>query len=202
MLTVGLTGGIGSGKSAVTRLFEDLGVPVIDADQASREVVKPGQPALQQLAQRFGDQIIDSRGELLRKALREIVFTDEQARKDLEAILHPLIRQRIERQLEELSDPYAVLAIPLLIETGASYQVDRILVVDCPVSEQVRRVSSRDGVSEAQVEAILATQASREQRLKAADDVIENSGTIEELKPRVAALHRKYLELAEQASPQ
>ena len=202
MLTVGLTGGIGSGKSAVTRLFEDLGVPVIDADQASREVVKPGQPALQQLAQRFGDQIIDSRGELLRKALREIVFTDEQARKDLEAILHPLIRQRIDQQLGELSDPYAVLAIPLLIETGASYQVDRILVVDCSVSEQVRRVSNRDGVSEAQVEAILATQASREQRLKAADDVIENSGTIEELKPRVAALHRKYLELAEQASPQ
>ncbi|MES9876617.1 MAG: dephospho-CoA kinase [Candidatus Sedimenticola sp. 1PA] len=202
MLTVGLTGGIGSGKSAVTRLFEDLGVPVIDADQASREVVKPGQPALQQLAQRFGDQIIDSRGELLRKALREIVFTDEQARKDLETILHPLIRQRIDQQLGELSDPYAVLAIPLLIETGASYQVDRILVVDCSVSEQVRRVSNRDGVSEAQVEAILATQASREQRLKAADDVIENSGTIEELKPRVAALHRKYLELAEQASPQ
>ena len=202
MLTVGLTGGIGSGKSAVTRLFEDLGVPVIDADQASREVVKPGQPALQQLAQRFGDQIIDSRGELLRKALREIVFTDEQARKDLEAILHPLIRQRIDQQLGELSDPYAVLAIPLLIETGASYQVDRILVVDCSASEQIRRVSNRDGVSEAQVEAILATQASREQRLKAADDVIENSGTIEELKPRVAALHRKYLELAEQASPQ
>ena len=202
MLTVGLTGGIGSGKSAVTRLFEDLGVPVIDADQASREVVKPGQPALQQLAQRFGDQIIDSRGELLRKALREIVFTDEQARKDLEAILHPLIRQRIDQQLGELSDPYAVLAIPLLIETGASYQVDRILVVNCSVSEQVRRVSNRDGVSEAQVEAILATQASREQRLKAADDVIENSGTIEEMKPRVAALHRKYLELAEQASPQ
>ncbi|MES9932909.1 MAG: dephospho-CoA kinase [Candidatus Sedimenticola sp. PURPLELP] len=202
MLTVGLTGGIGSGKSAVTRLFEDLGVPVIDADQASREVVKPGQPALQQLAQRFGDQIIDSRGQLLRKALREIVFTDEQARKDLETILHPLIRQRIDQQLGELSDPYAVLAIPLLIETGASYQVDRILVVDCSVSEQVRRVSNRDGVSEAQVEAILATQASREQRLKAADDVIENSGTIEELKPRVAALHRKYLELAEQASPQ
>ncbi|MES9844222.1 MAG: dephospho-CoA kinase [Candidatus Sedimenticola sp. 6PFRAG5] len=202
MLTVGLTGGIGSGKSAVTRLFEDLGVPVIDADQASREVVKPGQPALQQLAQRFGDQIIDSRGELLRKALREIVFTDVQARKDLEAILHPLIRQRIDQQLGELSDPYAVLAIPLLIETGASYQVDRILVVDCSASEQIRRVSNRDGVSEAQVEAILATQASREQRLKAADDVIENSGTIEELKPRVAALHRKYLELAEQASPQ
>ncbi|MES9962864.1 MAG: dephospho-CoA kinase [Candidatus Sedimenticola sp. 20ELBAFRAG] len=202
MLTVGLTGGIGSGKSAVTRLFEDLGVPVIDADQASREVVKPGQPALQQLAQRFGDQIIDSRGQLLRKALREIVFTDEQARKDLETILHPLIRQRIDQQLGELSDPYAVLAIPLLIETGASYQVDRILVVDCSVSEQVRRVSNRDGVSEAQVEAILATQASREQRLKAADDVIENSGTIEELKPRVAALHQKYLELAERASPQ
>ncbi len=202
MLTVGLTGGIGSGKSAVTRLFEDLGVPVIDADKASREVVKPGQPALQQLAQRFGDQIIDSRGELLRKALREIVFTDVQARKDLEAILHPLIRQRIDQQLGELSDPYAVLAIPLLIETGASYQVDRILVVDCSASEQIRRVSNRDGVSEAQVEAILATQASREQRLKAADDVIENSGTIEELKPRVAALHRKYLELAEQASPQ
>ncbi|MES9873739.1 MAG: dephospho-CoA kinase [Candidatus Sedimenticola sp. 6PFRAG7] len=202
MLTVGLTGGIGSGKSAVTRLFEERGVPVIDADQVSRAVVKPGQPALQQLAQRFGDQIIDSRGQLLRKALREIVFTDEQARKDLEAILHPLIRQRIDQQLGELSDPYAVLAIPLLIETGASYQVDRILVVDCSVSEQVRRVSNRDGVSEAQVEAILATQASREQRLKAADDVIENSGTIEELKPRVAALHQKYLELAEQASPQ
>ncbi|OOZ37303.1 dephospho-CoA kinase [Solemya velesiana gill symbiont] len=200
MFTVGLTGGIGSGKSAVSGLFSELGVPVTDADEVAREVVEPGQPVLATLEKRFGPQILDVEGRLQRKVLRELVFNDERARKDLEAILHPLIRQRIRQHLANVEYPYAILSIPLLVETGQSSQVDQVLVVDCPVDLQIRRICQRDGITTEQAQAILAAQASREERLKAADDIIENTGEIGRLKPKVLSLHHRYLELAEQPS--
>ncbi|MES9868359.1 MAG: dephospho-CoA kinase [Sedimenticola sp.] len=200
MFTVGLTGGIGSGKSVVARRFADLGVPVIDADLVAREVVEPGQPALAEITARFGSQLLDDEGKLRRKALREIVFNDNKAREDLEAILHPRIRQRMQQKLESLSAPYTILAIPLLVETAQQDRVDRVLVVDCAVDEQIRRVSQRDGITSEQARAILDTQATREQRLGVADDIIDNSGTIEDLDASVLALHRQYLALSENAS--
>ncbi|MET0104785.1 MAG: dephospho-CoA kinase [Sedimenticola sp.] len=200
MFTVGLTGGIGSGKSVVTRRFADLGVPVIDADLVAREVVEPGQPALAEITARFGSQLLDDEGKLRRKALREIVFNDNKAREDLEAILHPRIRQRMQQKLESLSAPYTILAIPLLVETAQQDRVDRVLVVDCTVDEQIRRVSQRDGITSEQARAILDTQATREQRLSVANDIIDNSGTIEELDASVRALHRQYLALSENGS--
>ncbi|MES9956146.1 MAG: dephospho-CoA kinase [Sedimenticola sp.] len=200
MLTVGLTGGIGSGKSVVTRRFADLGVPVIDADLVAREVVEPGQPALAEITARFGSQLLDDEGKLRRKALREIVFNNNKARADLEAILHPRIRQRMQQKLESLNAPYIILAIPLLVETAQQDRVDRVLVVDCAVDEQIRRVSQRDGITSEQARAILDTQATREQRLSVANDIIDNSGTIEDLDASVLALHRQYLALSENAS--
>ncbi|MET0013322.1 MAG: dephospho-CoA kinase [Sedimenticola sp.] len=200
MFTVGLTGGIGSGKSVVTRRFADLGVPVIDADLVAREVVEPGQPALAEITARFGSQLLDDEGKLRRKALREIIFNDNKAREDLEAILHPRIRQRMQQKLESLNAPYTILAIPLLVETAQQDRVDRVLVVDCTVDEQIRRVSQRDGITSEQACAILDTQATREQRLGVANDIIDNSGTIEDLDASVRALHRQYLALSEKAS--
>ncbi|MES9934851.1 MAG: dephospho-CoA kinase [Sedimenticola sp.] len=200
MFTVGLTGGIGSGKSVVTRRFADLGVPVIDADLVAREVVEPGQPALAEITARFGSQLLDDEGKLRRKALREIVFNDNKARADLEAILHPRIRQRMQQKLESLNAPYAILAIPLLVETAQQDRVDRVLVVDCAVDEQIRRVSQRDGITSEQARAILDTQATREQRLSVANDIIDNSGTIDDLDASVLALHRQYLALSENTS--
>lgn len=196
MLVIGLTGGIGCGKSAVAERFRRLGVPVIDADEAAREVVEPGTPGLARVRERFGEQVIGADGRLDRRRLREIVFSDPQARRDLEQILHPLIRRHMRRQLASLQVPYAILAIPLLLETGQTGEVDRVLVVDCPEAQQIERVCSRDGMDAASARAILAAQASREQRLQAADDVIDNSGPLEQLASQVRALHRKYLALA------
>jgi len=196
MLVIGLTGGIGCGKTAVTERFAELGVPVIDADRVAREVVEPGQPALEKIRLRFGDEMLRSDGDLKRDRLRELIFSDEQARLELEAILHPLIRQRMRDRLKNLEADYAILAIPLLLETGQSETVDRILVVDCPEETQIRRVCSRDGISGKRVRKILSAQSSRRERLAAADDVIDNSGSLTELTPRILALHRSYLALA------
>ncbi len=196
MLVVGLTGGIGSGKSAVAERFQALGVPVIDADEAARAVVDPGTPGLARVRSRFGDQVVDADGRLDRRRLREIVFRDPAARRDLETILHPLIRTHMRSQLDTLRAPYAILAIPLLLETGQAGDMDRVLVVDCPERLQIERVCARDGIDPERARAILAAQASREQRLEAADDVIDNSGPPERLQPQVEALHRRYLALA------
>jgi len=193
MLVIGLTGGIGCGKSAVTDLFTRLGVPVIDADETARQVVEPGTPALRQISERFGKQVILVDGRLDRRRLRHIVFSDPQARRDLEGILHPLIRQQMRQHLETLQTPYAVLSIPLLLETGQADTVDRVLVVDCPEALQIERVCRRDDIDPAQARDILTAQVSRQQRLQAADDLIDNSGTLERLIPQVEALHRKYL---------
>jgi|SRR5208283_1211657 len=195
-LRIGLTGGIASGKSTVARRFTELGIPVIDADESSRVVVAPGQPGLERVVQRFGSGVLSAEGELDRRALRNLIFTDPDKRRDLEAILHPLIRADMERRAAEAVGAYLVMAIPLLVESAARDRVDRILVVDADEATQLERLTARDSVSLDQARAILAAQASRESRLKAADDVLVNSGTEAQLRDAVDRLHQRYLRLA------
>jgi dephospho-CoA kinase len=196
-LRIGLTGGIASGKSTVTQRFTELGIPVIDADAVSRTVVEPGTPGLAQVVARFGPQILDGQGRLDRNALRAVIFGDASSRKALEAILHPLIRIEMEKQAAAVAGPYVVMAIPLLIEGGGARQrVDRVLVVDADETLQIQRVQARDGSSPEQARAILASQASRQARLAAADDVISNTGTVAELRQAVDRLHEQYLQRA------
>jgi dephospho-CoA kinase len=196
MFVVGLTGGIGSGKSTVAELFAKLDVPVIDADQASRAVVQPGEPALNAIVDQFGEEMLHPDGTLDRGRLRELIFHNETARKELEALLHPLIRAWMQQQLQELDTSYAILSIPLLVESNRTETVDRVLVVDLPEQQQIERVCRRDDINEQQAHAILASQASRQQRLAAADDVIDNSGNPEALEQQVQALHLMYLALS------
>lgn len=196
-LRIGLTGGIASGKSTVAARFMELGVPVIDADEAARAVVAPGQPGLAAVIKRFGSSVLNTDGTLNRGALRTLVFADTQSRRDLEAILHPLIRAEMDRREALAVGPYTVMAIPLLVEGGSLDRVDRILVVDADEAIQVRRVMARDNCSEQQARAILSAQASRADRKQAADDVVENSGSVPDLRQAVNLLHLAYLELAE-----
>jgi len=199
--TVGVTGGIGSGKSAVTERFAALGVTVVDADLASRAVVEPGTPALAAIAERFGPGILDSDGRLDRAALRKVVFEDPAERAWLERLTHPRIHAWIADRLAEATSAYAVLAHPLLVETGQTGLCQRVLVVDVPEALQVERVMARDDNPEAQVRAIMAAQASREERLAAADDVIVNDQGLEHLDEAVAELHQKYLALVGARAP-
>ena len=196
---VGLTGGVASGKSKVTRRFEALGVEVIDADVAARAVVEPGQPALARIAERFGAGMLLADGRLDRRQLRERVFADAQARRDLEAITHPAIRARVKAQAQAAPGPYAVVAVPLLAEAGrAAYPwMARVLVVDAPESLQHDRLMRRDGVDEALAARMIAAQASRTVRLAIADDVILNDGDPAHLDTAVAALHARYLAAAQ-----
>jgi len=196
MLVVALTGGIGSGKSAVSRHLESLGVPVIDADRLARQLVAPGSPALTEIQATFGEHLVDDTGCLDRAALRGIVFDNPEQRRHLEAILHPRIRQAMQEWLSEQHAPYAVLVIPLLFETGQTTLADRVLVVDCELARQIDRVSERDGLSELQIQQILDAQVDRETRLRGADDVIENNGSLEELIAATEEMHRRYLALA------
>lgn len=196
MLVVGLTGGIGSGKSAVSRRFEQLGIQVVDADQVARQVVEPGTPALAAIREHFGDDILQGDGQLDRAALRRIVFSDTAAKQWLEATLHPRIGEEIQRQLAAAPGPYVILASPLLVESGQTRLCHRILVVDVPEAIQIERTMHRDDNDAAQVERIMASQASRDQRLEAADDVIDNSGAEAALDPQVERLHQRYLALA------
>ncbi len=196
-LRVGLTGGIASGKSTVARRFAELGVAVIDADQAARTVTAPGQPSLRTIAARFGPDILSPGGELDRHALRQRVFADKGARRDLEDILHPLIRIEMERHAAEAPGSYLVMSIPLLIEAGkAANRVDRILLVDADEATQVARVQARDGGSEAEARAIISAQASRAERQRAASDVLQNTADIAALHAAVDRLHERYLALA------
>ena len=196
---VGLTGGVASGKSEVTRRFQALGVEVVDADVAAREVVEPGQPALARIAERFGAGMLLADGRLDRRQLRERVFADAQARRDLEAITHPAIRARVKAQAQAAPGPYAVVAVPLLAEAGrAAYPwMARVLVVDAPESLQHDRLMRRDGVDEALAASMIAAQASRTVRLAIADDVILNDGDPAHLDTAVAALHARYLAAAQ-----
>ncbi|WP_299200298.1 dephospho-CoA kinase [uncultured Amphritea sp.] len=198
MFVVGLTGGIGSGKSAVSRLFEQRAVTVIDADQVARDVVEPGEPALEKIARRFGSEILLTDGHLDRKALRKIVFETPKQRDWLEQLLHPLIRDRILLKLDQSSSEYAILTSPLLLETDQHLLVNHVVVVDVDEATQISRTVARDSTDTEQVKAIIAAQINRDQRIAKADDLIDNSGTVDALKPRVEQLHKKFLEKAQQ----
>ncbi len=200
-LRIGLTGGIASGKSTVEQRFRELGVPVINADDSSRAVVAPGEPGLAAVVAHFGSRMLTAQGELDRRALRSLIFAEPERRKELEAILHPLIRSDMDRRILQSDGPYIVLSIPLLIEGGARDRVDRVLLIDADESLQLARLLSRDAVSVEEARATLAAQASRAARLEAADDVIENAGTVSELRQAVDGIHRRYLALAAATPP-
>jgi dephospho-CoA kinase len=204
-LRIGLTGGIASGKSTVEERFAELGVPVINADDSSRAVVAPGQPGLAAVAERFGKQVRTAEGGLDRRALRTLIFADPNKRRELESILHPLIRADMEWHASRAAGPYLVLSIPLLIESksrgGAPARVDRILVVDVDEAVQLQRLMSRDRIEADEARAILAAQASRAERLRAADDVLVNSGTVPDLRQAIDRLHAEYLRLAAALPP-
>lgn len=202
MFVVGLTGGIGSGKSTVADAFAALGMPVIDTDVIARELTAQDGAALDAIRAAFGESVMQADGTLDRAALRRHVFTDAAARYQLEAILHPLIRQHVEQTLAQLTARYALLVIPLLVETGAYRDVlTRILVVDCPEETRIARVMARSGLARDEVMAILAAQATRAERLAVADDVILNTASPEDLRAAVASLHQRYLALAAASIP-
>lgn len=192
---LGLTGGIGSGKSAAAQHFIDLGVHAVDADHAARWVVEPGRPALAQIVAHFGAGILQADGQLDRTALRTQIFQHPEQRRWLEALLHPLIRQEIISNLAKAESPYAILGSPLLVESGQHLLTQRVLVVDAPEQLQLQRTMQRDHTSAEQVQAILKAQASREERLRHADDVLLNDRDINWLQAEVERLHRFYLSL-------
>jgi dephospho-CoA kinase len=196
-LRIGLTGGIASGKSVASKRFSELGISVVDADDSARAVVAPGTFGLKQVIKRFGRQVLTERGELDRRKLRDVVFADPALRGELEAILHPLIHAHMEKEVEAALGPYVVLAIPLLVEGGSADQFDRTLVIDTDEEVQFQRLIARDATPPSQAKAMLAAQASRAARLKVADDVIHNTGTISELRHAVDQLHERYLKLAQ-----
>lgn len=196
MLKIGLTGGIGCGKTTVARLFAELGSPIIDADQIAHELVAKGQPALKQIDQQFDAGILNPDGSLNRSRLREIVFSDPAQKQKLESILHPLVYQAIQTELERLNAPYCIIAIPLLFETNMTHFVDRVLVVDCPVETQIARVRKRDQLSLERIQSIIDSQVSRDVRKSHADDLIDNSESDYRLAEQVKKLHNLYLSLS------
>jgi len=193
---VGLTGGIGSGKTAASDWFKSQGIVIVDADVVARQVVEPGTPALAAIGSHFGAGVLQPDGTLDRAALRRIVFEKPEERRWLEQLTHPLIAQEILRQLGAATSPYAILVSPLLFETGQKAFVKRTLLVDAPEAHQLTRTAARDNVAESQVQAIMAAQMSREDRRVRADDIVVNDGTLADLHDRLAALHASYLELA------
>jgi dephospho-CoA kinase len=194
-LRIGLTGGIASGKSTVADMFAQLGALIIDTDVIAREVVAPGQPALDEIAATFGESFIDDDGYLDRGALRKLVFADDEARKRLEAITHPRIQDETCRQSNQAGGEYQMIVVPLLVESPLKNLVDRILVVDCDEKTQIRRLTARDAESEDQARRMLAAQSSREERLAIADDVIRNDDSLDSTLDQVAALHEIYRSL-------
>jgi len=195
-LHVALTGGIGSGKSTVSSKFQALGTPVIDSDVISRNLVKPGSPCLTTIINEFGTELLNDKGELDRGRLRNTIFNDLEAKNKLEAILHPLIYQEIEREISNVDFPYCLVVIPLLIETQATDKFDRILLIDVPEHIQLLRASRRDKTSTEAIQNIIQNQISREQRLKYADDIIDNSVKIDDLNESVHKLHDFYLKIS------
>ena len=196
IFTVVLTGGIGSGKTAASDHFESLGVPVVDTDVIAKQIVEPGQPALGEIARQLGERFIDKSGRLDRKAVRSAIFSDPDKKARLEAILHPRIALEVQRRISALDYPYCILVIPLFTESGRYDWVDRVLVVDVDESVQLERVTGRDQVSRQQARAILDAQASRNERLALADDVLDNSGSLAEMHAQIDRLHTEYLRLA------
>jgi len=195
-LTVGLTGGIASGKSVVAQMFTKLGAGLIDTDVIARQVVAPGEAGLAAVTDAFGPGILRASGELDRAALRSLVFADDAKRRQLESILHPLIRARVLDRLEASTAPYVLVAVPLLVETDFAALVDRVLVVDCPEKLQLERLLARDAMPRAEALAIVRAQTDRATRLKAAHDVIDNGGTLESTRAQVERLHQTYLDVA------
>ena len=191
-----MTGGIASGKSAVADMFAAFGVPIIDTDVIARQIVAPGQPALEEIRSRFGEQVLTADGELDRVAMRQLVFSDEHMRHRLEAILHPRIRAETVRQAFAADGDYQIIVVPLLAESPFRHFVDRVLVVDCHEDAQMRRLLARDTENTRQARRILKAQASRAERLAIADDVIDNDGSLDNTRLQVETLHRRYLELA------
>ncbi|MGY6039681.1 dephospho-CoA kinase [Aeromonas sp. AE23HZ002T15] len=203
MYVVAVTGGIGSGKTTVANQFAALGIDVIDADVIAREVVEPGTPALAAIADHFGADMLEEDGTLDRRALRERIFNHPEEKLWLNALLHPQIRSEMLRQCAAASSPYCLLVVPLLVENGLTGLADRVLVIDVDEETQIERTCRRDGISRTQAEAILAAQASRAERLAAADDVLDNqNGSSETISARILALHRTYLVFASQQAPQ
>jgi len=196
MLKVGLTGGIGCGKSTVARIFADLNIPVLDADQVAHSLVEKGQPALARIQQEFGASILNPDGSLNRRHLKEIVFSDLKQKQKLESILHPLIYKTLQAELEPLVAPYCIISIPLLFETDMTHLVDRILVIDCPVETQIERVKIRDNLTIERIQSIIDNQVSRAYRIAKADDLIDNSTTDYRLAEQVKKLHNLYLSLS------
>jgi dephospho-CoA kinase len=195
-LRIGLTGGIASGKSTVADMFAALGITVIDTDIIAREVVQPGQPALRKIRSVFGDSVFKSDGTLDRGALRQQIFSSDAAREKLQAILHPLIQAQTVQRINAASGSYIVIVVPLLVESPLREQMDRILVVDCDEATQIRRLLARDAETEDQARRILAAQASRNERLDIADDIIHNNSSIEAISAQVSALHDSYTALS------
>lgn len=194
---IGLTGGIGSGKSTVAEIFRRLGATIIDTDAIAHELTEPGAAGLNAIVAAFGSEVLDAHGRLDRARLRRRVFADPAARRRLEAILHPLIRAEVARRLRVAEGPYVILVVPLLVETGGWRDVvERVLAVDCPEEEQIRRTMARSGLAREEVQAIMAAQADRARRLAAADDVLENSGDLQTLEAAVRVLDRRYRALA------
>lgn len=194
---VALTGGIASGKSTVADMFAALGVPIIDTDVIARELVQPGQPALDEIRNRFGNEVIDDTGNLDRRALRSMVFADENARLDLEAILHPRIGAETRRQADAAEGPYQIIVVPLLVGSPLTQFVDRVLVIDCDEELQLQRLLARDTETVEQARRILSAQASREARLAIADDVISNNRGLDETQRQVRELDKTFRHLAD-----
>lgn len=196
MFVIGLTGGIGSGKTAASDYFKQLGIDIVDADVAARVVVEPGTPGLNRITSHFGEDILLKTGELNRALLRQRIFSNPAEKKWLEELLHPLIAREIDRQLAETSSPYVIFVSPLLLETQQHQRCNRILVVDAQVDTQVERAAARDNNSADMIRAIIKNQMPREARLDRADDVLLNDADIDTLHRRIENLHRQYLELA------
>ncbi len=195
-LVIGVTGGIGSGKSTAAQLFADYGAALVDTDAIALALTQPGQPAVTEIVRSFGPEYLTPAGALDRPRMRERVFSDPRARQALESILHPLIRAQVAAQVSAARAPYVLVLIPLLVETGGYRElIERVLVIDAEERVQIERTMARSALTEAQVRAIMATQASREQRLAAADDIIENSGDLARLRAQVQALHQRYVQL-------
>lgn len=196
MLKIGLTGGIGCGKTTVARVFEQLKTPVIDADEIAHQLVAIGQPALARIRQEFGKDVLNPDGSLNRKKLRELIFSDPEQKQKLESILHPLVYQSIQAELKQLNTPYCIICIPLLFETNMTRLVDRILVVDCPVETQIERIGKRDNMTVERIQSIIDSQVSRAFRKAQANDLIDNSETDDRLAEEVKKLHNFYLSLS------
>ena len=194
-LIVGLTGGIGSGKTFVSSLFQEINIDIVDSDLVARDVVKPGSSALSQIEDRFGPGILNEQN-LNRKKLRDIIFNSPEEKDWLEHLLHPLIRRETKRQLIASSSVYTILSSPLLLETETKDLVDRLLIVDLPETLQMQRACNRDKVTQSDIKKIMASQINRKQRIELADDIVDNSGSIENTKLQVEILHQKYLKLS------